>query len=175
MGQLILRTLHSQDEEAFLEGLAAWPLEDQSWHSFIWPSEPYFSKMLQLLEDQSKGINLAPGRVPATMYYAFVDGKIVGRLHIRHKLNQDLEHRGGHMGYAVAPPFRKKGYATEIVKQAVPILKNLGLNRILVTCADDNIPSWKIIENIGGVLENKVWDNVDEEMIRRYWVSLETT
>ncbi len=42
----------------------------------------------------------------------------------------------------------------------------------MVTCAEDNIPSWKIIEHFKGKLEDEVWDDEDKEMIRRYWITL---
>jgi len=45
-----------------------------------------------------------------------------------------------------------------------------GLDRVLITCADDNVASARVIEHHGGVLE----DVRDTELgrTRRYWVSL---
>lgn len=42
----------------------------------------------------------------------------------------------------------------------------------MITCADENIPSWRIIEKFNGQLEDRVWDYEDKEMIMRYWISL---
>jgi len=45
-------------------------------------------------------------------------------------------------------------------------------DKILITCADDNIGSYKIIEANGGQLENKV-ENEDcgeKFLTRRYWI-----
>jgi len=58
----------------------------------------------------------------------------------------------------------------EMLAQAIPLCRRLGIQDILITCADENSAFWKVIEKQGGVLENKVFDDVDQEMIRRYWI-----
>ncbi len=128
--------------------------------------------MIVRLDKDRKGIELPPGRVKHSMLYGFVDGVIVGRISVRHELNDHLRARGGNIGYAVAPRFRKKGYATEIVRQGLEFCKSIGLMSVMVTCADDNEPSWKIVEKFGGKLQDKVWDDEEEETIRRYWITL---
>ena len=169
---LVLRPLGPDDKKAFLEGLAAWPEAEQSWHSFEWPRLGDYKLMLERLSKDTRGEEIRPDRVASTMLYAFLDQHIIGRLHIRHTLNESLLLRGGHVGYAVAPPFRRRGYAAEMFRQSIPYLKALGLERILLTCADTNEASANLIEKFGGVLENKVWDPVDQETIRRYWIDL---
>jgi predicted acetyltransferase len=106
------------------------------------------------------------------MLYGFVGENIVGRVSIRHSLNDYLKERGGHIGYSVAGRYRGNGYGTEMMRQTLPFCKNLGIDALLVTCADENVPSWKIIESVGGTLQDKVWDDEDKEMIRRYWIRL---
>lgn len=59
-----------------------------------------------------------------------------------------------------------------MLKQTLRFCRNLWIKDLMITCSDDNIASWKIIEKLGGKLENKVWDDEDNEMIRRYWISL---
>jgi predicted acetyltransferase len=171
LSEVILRKLNKNDEAAFLAGAKAWEGEDPHWYSFNWKPGGSFSEMFAKLEDEDAGRNLQPGRVPHTMLYGFIDGEIIGRVSVRHTLNESLRKRGGHIGYAVAPKYRGKGYATEMVRQALSFCKSLGLTSIMVTCADDNAPSWKVIEKFGGVLQDKVWDDEDEEAIRRYWIT----
>lgn len=79
---------------------------------------------------------------------------------------------GGNIGYSVAEKYRGNGYATEMVRQVLPYCKQLGMTKLMVSCADDNAPSWKIIEKFGGTLEDKVWDEEENETIRRYWIQL---
>lgn len=171
---LKLRELTEQDEQAFLEGAKLWPVDEITWYSFDWKPGVSFREMLAKLTDNREGRNLPSHFVPSTMLYAFDSGgAIVGRLNIRHRLNENLEKRGGHVGYAVAEKYRGKGYATEILKQGLAHSSNkLGLKEVLVTCADTNVPSWKIIERHGGKLENKIFDTESNETIRRYRIAI---
>lgn len=172
VNQLVLRELNEHDEAAFLAGLKDWEGEDLTWYSFEWGPGVTYSGMIKRLAERKQGLNIPAEHVPSTMLYAFVNGEIVGRISIRHKLNEQLLKRGGHIGYAVSPRHRKKGYATEIVRQCLPHLRALKINPILITCAEDNLPSRKIIEGIGGKVENRIWDDEDEEWILRFWATI---
>lgn len=169
---LQMRELNESDETAFRAGLLDWAGESPHWYSFIWHEGMAYPEMLELLRKEKAGIDLAPGRVAHTMLYGFIDGEIIGRVSVRHCLNEYLRKRGGHIGYAVAKRFRRKGHATEMVRQALEYCRTLGIERVMVTCALDNTPSWKIIEHFGGKVEDEVWDEEDKEMIRRYWIEL---
>lgn len=169
---LILRELTFADKQSFLQGLKEWEGEKPYWYSFIWGPGMTYERMLEILDKEKRGVDLAPDRVPHTMLYGFRENEIIGRVSVRHTLNENLRKRGGNIGYAVAPKFRKQGFATELTKQALEYCRYLGLTEILVTCSDTNVPSWKIIEHFQGRLENKVWDDEDKEMIRRYWIKL---
>jgi predicted acetyltransferase len=126
---------------------------------------------LAVLADQERGINLpTPRHVPSTFIFAFVGSRIVGRVSIRHRLNDFLLHEGGHIGYMVLPEFRRRGYATELLRQALQIARaKCRTNRLLVTCDDDNLGSMRTIEKNGGVLENIV-EASGEVPLRRYWI-----
>lgn len=169
---VVLRQLTENDEQAFFDGMKLWKPDDISWYTFAWEDGMTYSQMLEILRNEVSGIALAPGRVPHTMLYGFLDNQIIGRVSVRHKLNDNLRHRGGHIGYSVAEPFRGKGYATHMVRQALAYCKSLNIESVLVTCADDNMASWKIIERVGGELQDRVWDDEDDELIRRYWIVL---
>lgn len=170
MKSLILRELNFDDESAFLSGLEEWKDEDLSWYSFVWKPGMSHHEHLKTLKDQKDKNKIAEDRVPSTMLYGFVEEKIVGRVSIRHELNDFLLERGGHIGYSVSPKFRQMGYATEMFRQALVFCKSLNLSRVLITCADENEASIKIIEHFGGILENKVWDESNSEHLRRYWL-----
>ena len=113
-----------------------------------------------------------PHSVPMTQYIYLreTDNKIVGVMQIRHDCNTFLAQYGGHIGYSVCPSERRKGYATQMLRLALPKCKELGIDRVLMVCDDTNIGSAKSIENNGGVLENKVDD--DGVLVRRYWIEL---
>ncbi|MBR3249290.1 MAG: GNAT family N-acetyltransferase [Clostridia bacterium] len=90
------------------------------------------------------------GYVPSDVYLAIrkSDNKLVGIIDIRKGLTDFLYNYGGNIGYSVIPDERRKGYATEMLKQLLPKCKAINLNRVLLTCDKENIASSKtIIDN----------------------------
>jgi predicted acetyltransferase len=152
--------------------MSEWAEADREWYTFAWKPGMRYSEMLEILAREARG-EVPEGRVPGSMLYAFVGGKIVGRVSLRHELNGQLRKRGGHIGYSVAAAYRGKGYATEMMRQALVECARLGMKKLLITCSDSNVPSWKIIEHFGGVLEAKVPDAAKPgELVRRYWLEV---
>ncbi|GLC80354.1 GNAT family N-acetyltransferase [Lacrimispora brassicae] len=112
-------------------------------------------------------------KVSSDTYLAIrlADNKIVGIIDFRHHINHPvLGVWGGHMGYSVRPSERRKGYATEMLKQNLQNCKSYGLEKVMVTCNYDNIGSEKTIIANGGKFEKEVY--VDGERIKRYWIHL---
>ena len=102
--------------------------------------------------------------------------KLVGIMDFRHPLSAKLLQYGGSIGYSVRPLERKKGYATEMLRQLLPICRAAGETRVLISCAKDNIASRKVIEANGGHLENEVEDAIGishSGIIQRFWIELE--
>jgi predicted acetyltransferase len=82
------------------------------------------------------------------------DGAFCGYLSLRWQPGT-LElppHCLGHIGYAVVPWKRRRGYATEALRQALPLALAEGLPAVTVTTDPDNVASQRVIENNGGVL-----------------------
>ena len=122
-----------------------------TWHS----PEGFATFVTHLLADAREETPRAPGRVPSTTYW-FVDGtEYLGRLAIRHRLTPKLLEIGGHIGYDVRPTARRKGYATAMLREALPFAAGMGIDPVLVTCDVDNVASRKVIEKNGGVLEDE--------------------
>ncbi|WP_051189080.1 GNAT family N-acetyltransferase [Halalkalibacillus halophilus] len=122
------------------------------------------------LEDSGEG--LKPGRVRNGTYFLLRgNSEIVGATNIRYDLTEDLEATGGHVGYGVKPSVRGRGYATYILRKALGILKQEGVERALVAVNSDNLPSEKVIKNNGGKQAESVtepWGNI----VDRYWIDL---
>lgn len=107
--------------------------------------------------------------VPATFLVAEVAGQVVGRVSIRHHLNPYLSDVAGHIGIGVRPDFRRRGYATAILRQSLALAASTGLTRLLVTCDANNVGSINVIENCGGVLEDVSAARRDMHKCR-FWV-----
>jgi predicted acetyltransferase len=88
----------------------------------------------------------------------------LARIAIRHRLTDRLRQAGGHIGYDVRPSARRRGYATMMLREALPIARGLGVTAALLTCDIDNVASRKVIERVGGVLHDRHEDKW------RYWV-----
>lgn len=133
-----------------------------------------YDEWLLKLEKSLDIANIPEGKVPGNTYF-FIrteDSKIIGMITIRHKLNESLFNRGGHIGYSIRPTERKKGYGTLMLKLALEKCKELNLSRVLITCNKVNVASAKVIENNNGILENEVFSEAFSEITQRYWINL---
>lgn len=172
---LTLRFLELKDEATFRDSLA------EDWQGFpyahLWEPGMAMATYLKKLEALRLGEDLQPGWVPATFLFAFVrqsDGsdRCVGRVSIRHRLLPGMEIVGGHIGYAVRPSERKKGYATAILGHSLAVAKMIGIEKAIVTCDDANLGSLRTIERNGGYLDETFPDPATGVLKRRYWIPL---
>lgn len=168
--QLVLRPMTAADEA---QARAAHAELEPEGFDFLFRPELAFADQLAALAAEESGVDLPPGRVPATYLLADVDGTVVGRASIRHELNDVLLQVGGHIGYAVRPAYRRRGYATAILRGCLDRCRDLGLDRVLVTCDDDNAASATVIERCGGELEDVRVLAPGTPGKRRYWIELD--
>lgn len=126
-----------------------------------------FDEFVALIRERA--LDPPPGYVPQTDYWFIAEGVYAGRISLRHALNESLERFGGHIGYEIRPSMRRRGYGTLQLTLCLEQAWKRGLERVLITCDDDNIGSAKVIEANAGVLQDKI-DNEREALTRRYWI-----
>ena len=94
--------------------------------------------------------------VDVHVYWLIDKGKFIGTLRLNKNLNKKLKTGGGNIGYVIRPSEYGKGYGTKILQLGIKKAKELGTEKILIDCREDNIASKKIIEKNGGIfLESK--------------------
>ncbi len=91
--------------------------------------------------------------IPETIYWAkHSNGSIVGRISLRHLLNDHLRIMGGHIGYEVRPSYRRQGIATEMLRLILKTDACKQIGEVLLTCHPENWGSNQTIIKNGGVL-----------------------
>lgn len=167
--ELRLRSVRLDDESICIAAHDAMAVDRFSFLIGHRNGEPW-AEFVERLDQHRRGVDLPPDRVPSTFLLADVDGVVVGRTSIRFQLNDYLAAYGGHIGYGVLAEHRRRGHATEILRQSLAIARAHDIDRVLVTCDDDNGGSAALIERSGGVFESRVDDPVERVVKRRYWI-----
>jgi predicted acetyltransferase len=113
-----------------------------------------------------------PPLVAMSTYWATISGTVVGRGALRHELTRDLAEFGGHIGYEVRPSYRRRGVATEMLRQILLTERARGIGRLLLTCAPANVASNRTIQANGGRLVKTAFvERIDRET-NYYWIDL---
>ena len=124
-------------------------------------------------------LDTCPPGMSIGFQYVYIDkdtNQIVGMIQLRpDALNHPyLKRYGGHIGYSILPSRRKQGIGNLMLKQFLEIVKNeYKLDRVLITCFEDNEGSRKIITNNGGIYEKSEFYAPDNKNIERYWIDIE--
>lgn len=132
----------------------------------------HFPQYLTELELKARGEGLPQNRVQSSTFWLIDSDEYIGRLSIRHYLNEYLLNYGGHIGYDIRPSRRKRGYGGQILGLGLQEAKKIGLERALLTCKETNTASQKIIEKYGGKLEDIRYHIQKNSYYKRYWIEI---
>ncbi|MEJ7833615.1 MAG: GNAT family N-acetyltransferase [Nocardioides sp.] len=146
-----------------VHGAGLWHLEDEDYVL----DEAGCALVVERLADYTNPTAVLPDGIVASDYFWVTEGEpaeVIGFLAVRHELTAWLLVEGGHIGYSIRPSRRREGHATRALALAVRRAVELGIERALVTCDDDNLASARTIELNGGVHEDT------RNGKRRYWI-----
>lgn len=139
-------------------------------------TDPRITDTLAKFDRYREERDLPAGRVGSHFYWLVDDEtqRFIGEISIRHRLTPALERYGGHIGYGVRFSEWGKGYGTRMLRLALDEATVLGLDRVLITCDDDNIASARVMEKNGFTLADKIPNTIGGKAIitRRYWKTL---
>lgn len=128
-----------------------------------------FQKVLEKINDFAEGVNLPPGYVQSSTYWLVDSGELIGVTNVRHRLNKEIEHCGGHIGLGIRPTYRGKGYGNRLMKLSIEKLNELGVSAIHIHCYKGNVASAKSIVSNGGTLESEL--PLEDKIVQRYLVT----
>jgi len=137
-----------------------------------------FGAYVQRLHQAARGVGLQPGWVPYTTFWMIASSgsPVVGVSHLRHRLTPMLEKEGGHIGYTIAPSYRRQGLGTLQLALVLDAVRErpdlLAVDRVLITCDTDNVGSARIIRNNGGVFDSEIVSDFTGKAVSRYWIAL---
>jgi predicted acetyltransferase len=140
----------------------------------VWPARPeptetpesFVARLLQWEASPE------PPLLPQTTYWATMGEVVVGHIGLRHRLNAELAELGGHIGYTVRPSYRRRGLATEMLRQVLRTETAREMGRVLLTCAPDNVASNRTIRANGGVLERTIFVERVQRETHLYWIEV---
>lgn len=162
-----LRQLSITDGREVYELLQQIPAQERGYsNSAHGLSYEQFQAWLIEMNDYAHGLHMPDWMVPSSEYWFLVDGSYVGNIRLRHNLTPALRKSGGHIGYAIAPAYRNKGYAKLMLQAVLQEARKLSLHEVMLSADSDNIASRKTIEACGGQLEKES----DHKVI--YWIKL---
>lgn len=139
-----------------------------------WTEQDLSEEYIRVCREYENPVTVPSHLVPATQFFYIrqSDNRIVGMIQVRHSFNDFPEKFGGHIGYSVRHSERRKGYSKDMLNMTLHFCREIGLERVMVTCINGNVGSEKTIIANGGEYESMVyWENKNVDL-KRFWITL---
>lgn len=158
-------------------------------NKFIKPQEKYFKSFINAINDSKNNkedneLNYSVSNFETFMeevlkgweneeYYWLVDGeRFLGDMVLRKKPSVEQLVIGGNISYFVSISERNKGYGKMLLEYGIKRAKELELDKIIITCYEDNKYSKRLIEVAGGILVNSFFLKSMDKFLLRYLLQL---
>lgn len=158
--------------DAFLRMVDDYDAYDPQTSKRYQQARPNFATYVQGLHDDEQGL---VGIVPYSHRWLVNPAveMVVAVVRVRHHINSELlANEFGHIGYDVAPSFRRRGYGVAALRAGLDQAAELGLERVLLYADTDNPASWRTIERCGGVLTAERYSDYYHCLVRQYWITI---
>ena len=166
-----LRRPTLEDKDAILEMIAEFDAAKSYMYGGVgstWKRAKNYEDWLKIVEQQEDAENLPEGWVPAIQFISVdEENRPLGFLALRLLLNEKLFIEGGHIGYSIRPSQRRKGLAKLQLELGLAEARKQGLERVLITCDEDNEASRRTILSAGGIYESTI------DRSQRYWIDID--
>jgi len=127
-----------------------------------------FPALLRRLQALAEGKDLPAGYVPSSTFWLVETGELVGVSNLRHCLNQQLRHYGGHIGLGIRPSCRKRGLGKTLLGLTIEEAWRRGICEVHVHCYKGNDASAKMIQRSGGELHSEIAEVEPVKVVQRY-------
>jgi predicted acetyltransferase len=159
---------HYPSYASFIEEMRA--AGEKIWENHVPAEHELPSQFVQRLLDAEHSAR--DGLVTESYYWGFRHNQVVGRICLRHYLNENLKEFGGHIGYEVRPSARNQGVAREMLRLVLATPKAKEIGKLLLTCAPTNLASIRTIIANGGVLTATKFVERWQRDTSYYWIEL---
>ncbi len=153
--KVMLRKLSAKDGENIYDMLQKIPADENGFINSVYRKtyEEYKAWLEKAYENSLQKDIIDGWKVPETIFWLFEDDKPVGFGKIRHFLTDKLLEAGGNIGYSIIPEARGRGLGKKLVSELIEEGRKIGVERLLFTIRNSNIPSIKVALANGGIIE----------------------